>query len=62
MSTATRKARKRAGIPFQRTTKIATPLEDRALPIVLDDDGVNSHVSRRAIARLQRRNLDASDA
>lgn len=30
MSTAARKARKRAGIPFTKPVKVPTPVEDRA--------------------------------
>jgi hypothetical protein len=34
MSTAARKARKRAGVQFTHPTKVGTPIEDRALPVV----------------------------
>lgn len=34
MSTAARKARKRAGIKFEKAPKVGTPLEDRTVPMV----------------------------
>lgn len=55
MSTTDRKARKRAGIPFERAPKTATPPQERALPLVQESAARIPHVSRRAIVRLERR-------
>lgn len=53
MSTTARKARKRAGIPFTRTPRTATPVADRALPLVPLQNGMH-RVSNRALASITR--------
>lgn len=55
MSTAARKARKRAGIQFQHPVKVGTPIEQRAVPAVYKRDsvfGLGNYPSNRAQTKL----------
>lgn len=40
MSTAARKARKRAGIRFEKPAKVGTPVMQRSVPLVMDGSGM----------------------
>jgi len=61
MSTATRKARKRAAVPFSRVPKVGTPVDERAENQPRDLNGtawlkqprfgITSHVAARLGAR-----------
>lgn len=61
MANTDRKARKRAGIPFTKTSKVLTPPEERSVPEVYDRNGRKSgisflHPSKRALARREKQN------
>ena len=55
MSTAARKARKAAGVSFERAPKVGTPLAERVIPLTQDRRSGLLVPSKRATRKLERR-------